>query len=73
MWRRANLTALQKLAIIVWMWHISTKYLTASEPDTDDMVNMENRKQPSSPTAITDYIKKIDKSVLVVNQSTTME
>jgi hypothetical protein len=55
MWREANLTALQKHVIIVW---ISTKYLIASEPDTDDMVNMENRKQPLSPTAITDYIKK---------------
>ena len=36
---------------------MSTKYLTASEPDTDEMVNTENRKQILNPTAIIDYIK----------------
>jgi hypothetical protein len=36
------------------------------------MVNMENRKQTLSPRAIIDYIKKMDKSVLVVNPDTTV-
>jgi hypothetical protein len=38
------------------------------------MVNMENRKQFVflSPTAIMDYIKSMDNSVLVVNLETTL-